>query len=290
MAEFTAQTNNRKFVQQMKDGTLKCGVNINLNSPLLAELSGYMGYDFIMVDTQHSPFNRESQLSLYQAIRLGGSKSFTRVEGPQDRYGIQQALDMGSDGILVPFVRNAQDVMDAVSVAKYPGKEGKEGTRSLYLNLRCGHFSGGGGAPGMMAVHHDANPNSIVAVQIETADAIKNLDEILQVPGLDIAFIGPGDLSSSMGLLSAKEFGAFTDPEFGAACGKVVELCNKYGVVPGMWGSLDVKGTAENGFKFIMLGNDIEYMRQAMAAQKEQLAIDVPQWKPRGPPTDPSLV
>lgn len=290
MSEFRVEQNNRKFVQQMKDGALKFGFNINLNCPIVAEMAGFTGYDFIMVDTQHSPFNRESQLPLYQAIKLGGAKSITRVEGPQDRYGIQQALDMGCDGILVPFIRTAQDVRDAISVAKYPGKEGKEGTRSLYMNLRCGQLAKGGGAPGFIGVHHDANPNSIVAVQIETADAVANLDEILQVPGLDIAFIGPGDLASSMGLLASKELGAFGEPEFGAACGKVVELCNKYGVVPGMWGSLDVKGTAANGFKFIMVGSDIEYMRSAMYAQKEQLATEVPEWKPRPPATDPSLV
>ena len=172
--------NNRKFVNQMKEGTVKLGVDLNLSCPNVAEMTATLGYDFCMVDFQHSAFNREKLCSMYQAIKLGGAKSITRVEGPQDRYGIQQAFDLGCDGILVPFIRTAQDVRDAVSAAKYPGQDGQEGSRSLYMNLRS-HFTAGAGAAGLMAVHHEANANAIVAVQIETKDSIDNLEDILQV-------------------------------------------------------------------------------------------------------------
>ena len=94
-----------------------------------------------------------------------------------------------------------------------------------------------------------------------------------------------------MGLLAAKGFEAFSDPTFGAAVGKVVELCNKHGVVPGMWGSMDVKGTVAAGFKFVMVGADMEYMRVAMAKHRDEIAaMPEVQWKPRPTRIDPSDV
>ncbi len=98
-----------------------------------------------------------------------------RVEGPDDRYGIQQALDLGVDGILVPYVNNAEDVRRAVSFMMYPGYEGKEGTRSLYLNIRK-TFKAGGGAMGMMVQHPDTNRDVIIACQIETASALDHIE------------------------------------------------------------------------------------------------------------------
>ena len=88
--------------------------------------------DFMMVDTQHSPVDRETLGPMLQAIKLGGAKSFARVAGPDDRFGIQQCFDLGIDGILVPFIRTAEDVQKAIMVAKYP----TQGDRSLYMNLR----------------------------------------------------------------------------------------------------------------------------------------------------------
>merc|ERR1711988_1978236 len=174
---------------------------------------------------------------MFQSTQAGGAKAWIRVGGPTDRFGIQQAFDCGADGILVPYVNTADDVRAAISVAKYPGKEGKEGTRSLYLNIRSQYP---GGIENFFKYYNTDNQTTIVACQIETADAVKNLDEILQVPGLDIAFIGPGDLCSSMGLLdkhAENPMGAFADPEFQAAVGAVANGCAKYGVVPGFWAS-----------------------------------------------------
>lgn len=285
-----SEQNNRKFVNQMKnEGAIKFGVNLNLANSIVAEMIAYYGYDFIMVDTQHSAYNREKLAGMFQAIKLGGSKSFVRVEGPDDRYGIQQAFDLGCDGILVPFINTADDVKKAIASAKYPGREGKEGTRSLYLNLRK-TLAHGGGAGGMMSSYLDANPNTIVAIQIETAEALRNLDEIMAVPELDIAFVGPGDLCSSMGLLTEKQFEGFADPAFTSAVSQVAETAKKYGVIPGMWGSMDIEGTIANGFQWVIVNSDAEFLRQAIETQRNELIAKIPNWKPRNAPADPSDV
>lgn len=293
--------NNQKWLQQMKDGKPKLGVNLNLGHSNVAELVASYGFDWVMVDAQHSPVNRESLCGLLQAIKLGGAKSFIRVEGFDDNAGIQQAFDCGVDGILVPSIRTASEVQQAVTASKYPGVGGNEGDRSLYVNLRP-QFPLGGGVLGMMGSYNGANKTTLVAVQIETREAVENLDEILAVPGLDLVFIGPGDLASSMGLLASHGPGAFSHPDFGAALGKVLAGCAKPGVdvIPGMW-ALDTKLAINSGFKFLCVGSDIEFLRAGMQATlnaiKDSLKVDtdadpsaVPAWSPKPAAIDPSDV
>jgi 4-hydroxy-2-oxoheptanedioate aldolase len=256
--------NNQPFLEEMRNGEMKVGVNLNFGKPIIAEFAAMKGFNFCMVDAQHAPMDYEKMAYMFQAIQLGGARSFVRVGGPSDRAGIQQAFDLGANGVLVPFVNTAQDVLDVVSVAKYPGKQGKEGTRSLYKNIRSQY-------PGGMAKTIEAclthNKQTMVAVQIETADAIKNLDAILQVPGLDIAFIGPGDLCSSMGLMEQYKSGeCFADPRFQEAIGKVAAGCAKYGVIPGTWATISmVSMVAQFGFKFIITNAEMHVCQAQLA-------------------------
>lgn len=277
-------SNNQKWLNDMRAGKLKIGCNLNLNNSVAGELLASMGYDWVLVDTQHSPVNRETLVHLLQAIKLGGAKSFVRVEGPQDRAGIQQCVDCGADGIFVPYVNTAEDIRQVVSYAKYP----TVGTRSLYVNLRP-TFEHGAGLPGLMGYYTRANSDVMVAVQIETKSAIDNLDEITAVKGLDLAFIGPGDLASSLGLLH-KGFGAFADPLFVESVGKTLGSCQKNGVIPGFW-STTVE-TVQAGFKFLAAGSDIEYMRQAAEKNLTDLksSLEFSGWTPRKAPIDPSKI
>ena len=104
--------------------------NLNSGNPLVAELTGGQGFDWCMVDCQHSPYSSRNMAQMFTAIQMTGAKAWVRVGGPSDRFGIQQAFDLGADGILVPYINTADDVRAAISVAKYPGKEGKEGRSS----------------------------------------------------------------------------------------------------------------------------------------------------------------
>ena len=129
------------------------------------------------------------------AISSGGAKSMVRVAGHEDRAGIQQALDLGAHGILIPYVNTADDVAKGVSCCRYPLPSGAEcGTRSVYFPQRSTNQAG---LLGYAGAHND---NVIVALQIETASAIENIDEIAALPGLDMMFLGQNDLSMSMGL------------------------------------------------------------------------------------------
>jgi 2-keto-3-deoxy-L-rhamnonate aldolase RhmA len=148
------------------------------------------GYDFILIDQQHSAIDPEKIRCLLQAVHAGGSKAMVRVGGCYDRVGIQQAFDCGADAIMVPCAQTAEDVKHAVSCAKYPvnGPGSQGGTRSVYLNLRP---QLPGGFPALFEYASTrGNAETIMCFQIETAGALKNIKEICAVPGIDIAFIG----------------------------------------------------------------------------------------------------
>jgi len=258
------QKSNPAWKKEMLDGKMKIGCAINTSSSLTAELVASLGYDFLLIDQQHSAIDPESLRHLIQAAHSGGSKTIVRVGGAYDRVGIQQACDLGSDGVLIPCSRTAEDVKHAVSCAKYPvngpGSEG--GTRSVYLNLRP-QFPGG--FPGLIDyVMTRGNEETIIAAQIETKDALENIDAICAVPGLDIAFIGPGDLCTDMGLV--REHGipnCFGTPAFGAAVDTVAATCKKHGKIAGFWNS-EVEDKASKGYRFLVVDGDLHAMQAAL--------------------------
>ena len=120
---------------------------------------------------------------------------------------------MGADGVLVPYINNADEARQAVSCCRYP----TAGTRSVYFPQRSMNKAG------LLGYAGAANDNVIVALQVETADCIKNIDEIAAVPGVDILFLGQNDLCMSMGLFEKYEFPhMYTSPELAAATEKLI--------------------------------------------------------------------
>src|SRR6478672_13064569 len=108
------------FKQQLRDGKPKMGLFINSHSTTVAEQLAHTGYDWLLVDTQHGPMSSETLSAMLCAIASGGAKSMVRVAGYHDRGGIQQALDLGADGVLVPYINNVEEARQAVSCARYP--------------------------------------------------------------------------------------------------------------------------------------------------------------------------
>ena len=259
-----------EWKKTLQDGRLMMGCASNTSSTLCAELIAAQGFDFVLIDAQHSAVDPEKLRCMIQAVHAGGSKAFVRVGGHLDRIGIQQSLDLGADGILVPCVNTAEDVALAVSCAKYPvhGPGSDGGTRSVYLNLRP-QFPGGV-VPLFKYVNEQANKESIVMVQIETNDALENVEQICAVPGLDVAFIGPGDLATSMGLV--RELGmpaCWGHPRFAAAKERIAAACKSSGVVAGIWNGTDTNGlkaAAAQGFRFMVVDADILAMSSGLSA------------------------
>src|SRR5678809_531425 len=109
-----------EFKKQLRAGKPKLGLFVNSHSPTVAEQLAHSGYDWLLVDTQHGPMGYETLSGMLAGIQLGGAKSLVRVGMYTDRPGVQQALDMGADGILCPYINTAQEAREYVSVCRYP--------------------------------------------------------------------------------------------------------------------------------------------------------------------------
>ena len=252
-----------EFKQQLRAGGPKLGLFVNSHSPTVAEQLAHSGYDWLLVDTQHGPMSFETLSAMLAGIAQGGAKSLVRVAGYHDRGGIQQSLDMGADGVLVPYINTAEEARQAVSCARYP----TAGTRSVYFPQRSMNRKG------LLGYAGAANDNVIVALQVETADCIRNIDEIAAVPGVDILFLGQNDLCMSMGLYEKYEFPhMYTSPELNDATNKLVAAAKRNNVILGLFlfGTARVGEFLEKGFPFISLGNDLHHiLTQATAYVKD---------------------
>jgi 4-hydroxy-2-oxoheptanedioate aldolase len=241
------------FKAELRSGQPKFGLFLNSHSPTVAEQLAHSGYDWLLVDSQHGPMGYEKLSAMLCAIASGGAKSMVRVAGYGDRAGIQQALDLGADGVLIPYINNADEARQAVSCALYP----TAGTRSVYFPQRSTNKAG------LLGYVPNANKNIMVALQVETADCIKNMADIAAVPGVDILFLGQNDLCMSMGLFETYEFPhMYTSPELQAATQTLVAEAKKNKVILGLFlfGTARVGEFLEKDFRFISIGNDLHHI------------------------------
>ncbi len=255
----TGSLTGAEFKKQLRAGTPKLGIFLNAHSPTVAEQLSHSGYDWLLVDSQHGPMGYEKLSAMLSGISNGGAKSLVRVGSYSDRPGIQQSLDLGADGILVPYINSADEARAAVTCARYP----TAGTRSVYFPQRSMNREG------LLGYAGGANNNVIVALQVETADCIKNIDEIAAVPGVDILFLGQNDLCMSMGLYKKYEFPhMYTSPELGAATEKLIAAARKNNVILGLFlfGTSRVGEFLDKGFSFISIGNDLHHVLTQTAA------------------------
>jgi len=254
----------KEFKSQLREGRPKMGLFVNSHSPTVAEQLASSGYDWLLVDTQHGPMGNETLSGMLAGITLGGAKSMVRVGGYDDRPGIQQALDMGSDGVLVPYINNADEARQAVSCVRYP----TAGTRSVYFPQRSMN------AKGLLGYAGAWNDNAICALQVETADCIKNIEAIAAVPGVDILFLGQNDLCMSMGLFEKYKFpDMYTSPELGQATAALQAAAKKNNIILGLFlfGTTRVGEFLEKGFTFVSVGNDLHHILTQSAAYVQDI-------------------
>ena len=242
-----------EFKNQLRAGTPKLGLFVNSHSPTVVEQLAHSGYDWLLVDTQHGPMGTETLSTMISGISSGGAKSLVRVAGCHDRGGIQQSLDVGADGVLVPYINNADEARQAVNCCRYP----TAGTRSVYFPQRSMNKDG------LLGYAGAANDNVICALQVETADCIKNIEEIAAVPGVDLLFLGQNDLCMSMGLFEKYQFpDMYFSDELQGATDELRAAAKKNGVILGLFlfGTERVGEFLEKDFSLISVGNDLHHI------------------------------
>lgn len=160
------------------------GLFMSIPSPVTVEIVAGARPDFLCIDTEHSPISDALLTDMIRAAELAGVPVLVRVRGKAPEH-IAAALDAGAEGVLVPHVSTAAEAAAVVRAARYA----PEGARGAGPGRACGYVRDIAGAIGR------ARRNTVVAVQLETLEAVKNVAELLAVPGIDLAFVGPGDLS-----------------------------------------------------------------------------------------------
>lgn len=178
-----------RFKQGQASGHPQYGLWLGLPDNSAAEIAAVAGFDWLLIDSEHAPFDLRSIMTHLQAIAPYDVAPIVRpVEG--DTALIKQLLDIGAQTLLVPMVDTAEQARQLVQAVRYP----PQGIRGLGTSLaRAARWNQ---VPGYL---HKANDEICLLVQVETATALENLDEILAVEGVDGVFIGPSDLSASMG-------------------------------------------------------------------------------------------
>lgn len=226
--------------EKMKSGQVAVGTFINFYAPSVVEIVGYAGLDYIVIDDEHGAFTYPQIEELIRAAEISGTTALVRVS--YDDSAIQKALDRGAMGIQVPMVNNKKDAEAVVRKAKYA----PIGTRGIAYSVRAAKFGKYKGKEYL----DSADENTLVVVHIETQEAVDNFDEIAGVPGVDVVFVGPTDLSVSMGY---KEEGA-NHPKVQAVVKDLLARGKEKGVIMGTlaMGAKDVKRCADDGAGYVI--------------------------------------
>ncbi len=235
------------------------GTLLSISAPQVAEIIAMAGFDWVFIDMEHSAMSLES---VQNAIQIMEGKILTIVRVPaNDEVWIKRILDTGCDGILVPMVNSADEAKRVVQASKYP----PQGRRSV--GLARAHKYG----DTFNDYIENANRDLVVIIQCEHKEAVSNIDEILKVDGIDSVFIGPYDLSASMGLT-----GQVGHPEVVASIRMVKDKCRMAGMPYGIFSSgIDaIKSEIKEGCTFLLGGVDTSFLLNSFRDQLKALKED----------------
>jgi 4-hydroxy-2-oxoheptanedioate aldolase len=247
--------------EQWNNGIVTIGSWLFLREPLLAEVAADTGYDYVCIDMQHGIASYSDSVAMIQAMAKSTATPVVRVPWNEPAM-IGRVLDAGALGVIIPMVNSAAEAAAAVAACRYA----PFGSRSL--------------GPVAAGVRHGqtyvrtANERVACMPMIETIQAVERIDEILSVPGIDAAYVGPADLAMTLGLGPGLDNDHQT---FRDAIATIVDACNRHGVIAGIQANpaLMERRLAE-GFKMITVGYDhmpvVAALKADLAAAKAALS------------------
>ena len=250
----------------MRENTLRAiwakgGAVVNgwlaIPSAFSAEVMAHQGFDSLTIDMQHGVVDYQVAVTMLQAIATTPVIPLARVPW-NDPGRLMKILDAGVYGVICPMINTRAEAEALVAACKYPPR----GYRS-WGPVRASIYAG--------ADYGDrANPDLLVMPMIETAEALKNLDEILSVPGVDAVYVGPSDLSLALGCKPRLDQ---TDPPVVEAQQRIVEACRRHGVVAGIHNNTAAYALTmiEAGYRFVTLASDARFL--AARAGEEVTAV-----------------
>lgn len=245
------------------------GLWLSLASPYSAEIAAGAGFDWLLIDGEHAPNDVRTILAQLQAIAAyPNSHAVARVPMGHGEIGemlIKQYLDIGVQTLLVPMVDTAEQAARIVRATRYPQADGKGGIRGM-----AGARASGWGRHA--DYYHRANSQVCVLLQVETREALDNLEAIVATEGVDGIFIGPADLSASMG-----HVGNPVHPDVQATIQQAIETIRKHGKAAGILTPNEdlARRYLAEGCSFVAVGLDTSILVQATSALAKRFISDV---------------
>ncbi|MGQ9733317.1 MAG: HpcH/HpaI aldolase family protein [Candidatus Zipacnadales bacterium] len=247
--------------RKLREGKSVFGPFVNLPNPGVAEILGGAGYDFVLFDMEHGPQSLESVENCLRACELKGSVGLVRTPdgSPQT---VSKVLDAGAQGILVPHVKSAEQAAEVVSAMTF----GPPGTRGINAVSRAANY----GQCDFLEFFRESDEERLVMIQIEDREAVEVLDEIAAVPGIDVIFCGPYDLSRSLGQIGNPEH-----PAVKTVVQRIVEVAAaQANCVPGLYvgSAASAAEWQARGARFFAYGSDTWFLGQAAKAAFDEIA------------------
>ncbi len=230
--------------EKLRKGEAVIGTFIGIGHPDVTEWLSGLGFDWLLLDAEHGPLGFETLQRMMQSMRGTDCVPIVRPQW-NDFVVIKRVLDLGAYGVLVPWVNSKEEAEAAVRACRYP-PEGIRGWGPRRASMFDDEY------------YETANRELLVAVQIETEKALENLDGILSVDGVDACYIGPYDLSCSLGFGIPPKW---DDPRYLKAFDRVLEASEEWGKPAGMFASINNIGWAiEKGFRFNTVDDDDTFL------------------------------
>ena len=248
------------FKRALREGQRQIGLWTSLGTGTSAEILAGAGFDWLLIDTEHSPTELPMVLDQLRGMEGGTATPIVRPAW-NDAVIIKRLLDVGTQCLLVPYVQSAEEARRAVAATRYP-PEGIRGVAVVHRANRYGRVKD---------YHTRANAEMCVLVQIETRRALAELEAIAAVEGVDGLFIGPSDLAGDLGFL-----GNNRHPDavavFADACARARKAGKPIGILAPV--EEDARRYLEMGFSYVAVGSDIGVLRNAVEQLRQRFAAD----------------
>jgi len=239
----------KNIKKRIKQGEAVNGCWLNLGNALSAEIVGTAGFDWLLIDMEHGAGNEQVLLSQLQALESSNTAAFVRIES-NAKPRIHRVLDFGVEGVMCPHVDTPEEARAFVNGIRYPPL----GSRGIARMVRASGF-------GRNLAEYTTNANDTIVgiAQIESPEALSHLDEIAAIDGIDVLFVGPADLSISLGI-----FGQFDHPLFVDGIKATIGAAQKAGKSAGiLLSNPDDYNTYYNlGMRFIACGSDAGFIAE----------------------------
>ena len=241
---------DKNFKEHIKNSQNSFGLYIAMTDPAIVEMAAYAGFDFVRVDCEHMLFDKSTVAEMIRTANNIGLPVFVRVSSLEDITGL---LDFGASGIIVPGIKNKEEAQQVVNLAKY-APLGERGMSTCARCLKYGDIAG---------KDYRAGANDLISIvlQLESKEALENIDEILSVEGIDMIATGKNDLSQAFGVI-----GQASHPMVIEAENNVVKKTLEYGKIPALMATTPdrVAELIKKGVYCITIGYDTKLIFKAL--------------------------